>query len=233
MAVLRIKYRKLGYMKFLGHLDMVRLMERSFRRAKLPLEFSQGFNPRPKVNFAAPLPVGVTSDGEVLEVKLLETVDIVELFKNQRNYLPEGIEFIEGRFIDKETQSSKKLMGSVSSCQYLISVLSDDKPSMDDVKKWMGDFTAQSEIIIEKRNKKKKMVQKDIRPAIRSVSVVSADAEGHIILSAHLDAGSESNLKAEALMNALSSFEGVSIDLDTLRLHRQKIFSGKNDIYEL
>ncbi len=150
MAILRIKYRKLGYMKFLGHLDMVRLMERSFRRAMLPLEFSQGFNPRPKVNFAAPLPVGVTSDGEVLEVNLLETIDIAELFKKQRNFLPEGIEFIEGRFINKEIQGSKKLMGSVSSCSYLISVLSKDKPDMDAVKKWVGAFTDQSEIIIEK-----------------------------------------------------------------------------------
>ena len=233
MAILRIKYRKLNYMKFLGHLDMVRLMERSFRRAKLPLEFSQGYNPRPKVNFAAPLPVGVTSDGEVLEVNLLEPVDIAELFKNQSKFLPAGIEFIEGRFIDKETQASKKLMGSVSSCMYLISILSTDKPDIEDVKKWMGAFTAQSEIIIEKRNKKKKIVQKDIMPAIRNVSVVSVDPEGHVVLSAHLDAGSESNLKAEDLMKALNAFEGVSIDLDTLRLHRQKIFAGKNDIYEL
>lgn len=233
MAVLRIKYRKLNYMKFLGHLDMVRLMERSFRRAKLPLEYSQGFNPRPKVNFAAPLPVGVTSDGEVLEVNLVETIDIAEFFKNQAKFFPEGIELIEGRFIDKANQSSKKLMGSVSSCQYLISILSNDKPSMSDVTTWMGAFTAQTEIIIERRNKKKKIVQKDILPAIRNCAVVSIDPEGHMVLSAHLDAGSESNLKAEDLMKALNAFEGVSIDLDTLRLHRQKIFSGKNDIYEL
>lgn len=233
MAVLRIKYRKLNYMKFLGHLDMVRLMERSFRRAKLPLEYSQGFNPRPKVNFAAPLPVGVTSDGEVLEVNLVETIDIAEFFKNQAKFFPEGIELIEGRFIDKANQSSKKLMGSVSSCQYLISILSNDKPSMSDVTTWMGAFTAQTEIIIERRNKKKKIVQKDILPAIRNCAVVSVDPEGHMVLSAHLDAGSESNLKAEDLMKALNAFEGVSIDLDTLRLHRQKIFSGKNDIYEL
>ncbi len=70
-------------------------------------------------------------------------------------------------------------------------------------------------------------------PAIRSVSVVSVDPEGHIVLSAHLDAGSESNLKAEDLMKALSDFGGISIDLDTLRLHRQKLFAGEKDIYEL
>jgi len=233
MAILRIKYRKVDYMKFLGHLDMVRLMERSFRRAKLPLEFSGGYNPRPKVNFAAPLPLGVTSDAEVLEVNLTETIDIAELFKNQRQFFPAGIELIEGRFVNLDGQSKKKLMGSVSSCQYLISVLSEDKPTVEAVKKWVGEFTAQEEIIIEKKNKKKKIVQKNIKPAIRSVSVMSVDPEGHIVLATHLDAGSESNLKAEDLMKALNDYEGVSVDLDTLRLHRQKIYAGKNDIFEL
>jgi radical SAM-linked protein len=233
MIVLRLKYRKIDYMKFLSHLDMVRLMERSFRRAKLPLEFSQGFNPRPKVNFAAPLSVGVTSDSEVLEVNLLEKIDIEALIRDQRAHFPQGIEIVEGKFIEKENQSNKKLMGSVSSCQYLISVLSADKPTVDQVKKWLGDFVAQEEILIERINKKKKKVQKNIRPAIRSVSVLSVDPEGHVVLSAHLDAGSESNLKAEDLMKALNDHSGVTVDLETLRLHRQKIYAGKEDIYAL
>lgn len=233
MAVLRLKYRKLGYMKFLGHLDMVRLMERSFRRAQLPLEFSGGFNPRPKVNFAAPLPVGVTSDAEVLEVNLTTTIDVATLLKNQKKYFPEGIELIAGRFVQLEGASKKKLMSSVTSCQYLISVISDAKPDQELFEKWMTSYMLQDEIIIEKKNKKKKIVQKDIRPAIRNFSIVSVDPTGHLVLAAHLDAGSESNLKAEVLMASFSEFEGVSLDLDTLRLHRQKIYAGEDDIFEL
>lgn len=231
MAVLRLKYRKIGYMKFLSHLDMVRLMERSFRRAKLPLEFSKGFNPRPKINFAAPLSVGVTSDSEVLEVELTDKMDLEGFLANQRKIFPEGIEIVDGRFIEKE--SKVKLMGSVSSCQYLISVLSTSETTIEAVKKWVGEFTAQEEIIIEKTNKKKKVVQKNIKPAIRSISVLSVDPQGHLVLSAHLDAGSESNLKAEDLMKALKAYPGQEIDLETLRLHRQKIMAGKKDIYDL
>lgn len=231
MAVLRLKYRKIGYMKFLSHLDMVRLMERSFRRAKLPLEFSKGFNPRPKINFAAPLSVGVTSDSEVLEVELTDKMDLDGFLTKQRKIFPEGIEIVDGRFIEKE--SKVKLMGSVSSCQYLISVLSTSETTIEAVKKWVGTFTAQEEIIIEKTNKKKKVVQKNIKPAIRSISVLSVDPQGHLVLSAHLDAGSESNLKAEDLMKALKAYPGQEIDLETLRLHRQKIMAGKKDIYDL
>lgn len=231
MAILRLKYRKIGYMKFLSHLDMVRLMERSFRRAKLPLEFSKGFNPRPKINFAAPLSVGVTSDSEVLEVELAEEIDVKEFLANQKRIFPEGIEIVAGRFV--ESESKVKLMGNVSSCQYLISVLSTAETSLENVKEWLGKFTAQDEIIIEKINKKKKVSQKNIRPAIRSVSVISVDPQGHIALSVHLDAGSESNLKAEDLMKALKVFPGQDIDLETLRLHRQKIMAGKKDIYDL
>ncbi|MBN2899444.1 MAG: DUF2344 domain-containing protein [Clostridia bacterium] len=233
MAILRLKYRKVGYMKFLSHLDMVRLMERSFRRAQMPLEFSQGFNPRPKINFAAPLSVGVTSDAEVMEVVLTKKVDIAALLEHQREAFPAGIELVAGTFVDQVGQSSPKLMGSVSSCQYLISVINKDTYSKEVVETWLNDFMKQDAIMIEKVNKKKKVVQKDIKPAIRSFALVSVELEGHMVLSAHLDAGSESNLRAEDLMHALDGFPGVEMDLETLRLHRQKINAGDKDIYDL
>lgn len=71
----RITFGKHGFLRFVGHLDLARTWERMLRRAAFPLEYSQGFNPRPRMQFAAAVPVGVTSDCEYLDVWLTERLD--------------------------------------------------------------------------------------------------------------------------------------------------------------
>jgi len=78
---------------FLSHLDLMRLMERAFRRANLPLAFSEGFNPHPRVSFASALAVGVTSEGEYLDVQLRENIPIQEVQKRLNMALPSGIRY--------------------------------------------------------------------------------------------------------------------------------------------
>ena len=66
----RIKFTKSGPLKFIGHLDVMRYFQKAFRRAELDVEYSQGFNPHQLMSFAAPLGVGLTSDGEYLDLQL-------------------------------------------------------------------------------------------------------------------------------------------------------------------
>ncbi|NLC39201.1 MAG: DUF2344 domain-containing protein, partial [Clostridia bacterium] len=66
--LIRLEYSRCGTARFLSHLEMLRLFERSFRRASLPLAFSRGFNPHPKISFGPPLPVGVSGRREYLDV---------------------------------------------------------------------------------------------------------------------------------------------------------------------
>ena len=66
----RITFSKQGALRFIGHLDLHRLWERAMRRANLPLTYSQGFHPQPKISLAAALPLGFSSRGEVLDARL-------------------------------------------------------------------------------------------------------------------------------------------------------------------
>jgi radical SAM-linked protein len=89
----RGRFSKTGRLRFLGHLDLARLLLRGLRRAGLPLVYSQGFNPKPKVAFGPALAVGISSDGEVLDFETRERLDPVVLPDRINAALPEGVRF--------------------------------------------------------------------------------------------------------------------------------------------
>jgi radical SAM family uncharacterized protein/radical SAM-linked protein len=100
--VLRAKFYKLGMMRFLGHLEMVGVILKALRRTGLPLRFSQGLNPHPKLSFGQALPVGIESLCEYFDVELLGSCSPQE-FKGKINlYLPEGLKVIEVKEREKE-----------------------------------------------------------------------------------------------------------------------------------
>jgi radical SAM-linked protein len=70
MQRLRVKFSRGEEVKFISHLDIMRFWERGFRRARIPLAYSEGFSPHPRISLAAPLPVGVTSDAELMDIVL-------------------------------------------------------------------------------------------------------------------------------------------------------------------
>jgi len=74
MQRLRIRFSRGNALKFISHLDILRLWERAFRRARIPLAYSEGFTPHPRISLAAPLSVGITSDVEMMDVTLANQV---------------------------------------------------------------------------------------------------------------------------------------------------------------
>ena len=71
----RIKFRKNGVMKFIGHLDIMRYFQKAIRRAEIPIAFTSGYSPHMIMSFANPLGVGLTSDGEYFDIELTEAID--------------------------------------------------------------------------------------------------------------------------------------------------------------
>ena len=88
---IRLRFAKRGRIRFLSHRDVARAFERAFRVVKLPLAFTVGFSPRPKVSFGLALPVGHESDAEYLDVELTETYDVETLVVLVNDALPEGL----------------------------------------------------------------------------------------------------------------------------------------------
>jgi len=87
---IRLTFEKGAPLRFIGHLDLARMWERAFRRAKLPLAYTQGYTPHPRLTFAAPLALGATGSGELVDVYLREMLPIHEVLERVRAQLPAG-----------------------------------------------------------------------------------------------------------------------------------------------
>ena len=95
MQRLRSRFRRGEEIKFISHLDIMRLWERAFRRANIPLVYSEGFNPRPRISLAAPLSVGVTGESELMDVFVTGKVSPHWFTASVNQQLPSGIEILE------------------------------------------------------------------------------------------------------------------------------------------
>ncbi len=99
----RLQYRKVGWIRFLGHLDLQNVFQRAFRRLKLPLAFSQGFSPHPKISPGPPLPLGYESEAEFLDIQLTGE-DFPNLAEKLNAVLPEGILVVRTRKMGEKTR---------------------------------------------------------------------------------------------------------------------------------
>ena len=95
MQRLRLRFGRGDEVKFISHLDVVRFWERAFRRARIPLAYSQGFTPHPRISLAAPLAVGVTSEAELMDVWLSRWMPPQSLMMRVKSQLPCGFEIFD------------------------------------------------------------------------------------------------------------------------------------------
>ena len=89
---IRIKFRKYGVMKFIGHLDIMRYFQKAIRRANIDICYSSGFSPHMIMSFAAPLGVGITSDGEYFDIEVNSTKSTEESIKVLNETMADGVE---------------------------------------------------------------------------------------------------------------------------------------------
>lgn len=94
---IRVTYGKSGSLRYIGNLDMTRVWERTLRRSRLPLAFSQGFNPRPRFQLASSLPLGATSRCELLDAWMVSPPAVDEIAAALRNSAPPGLEIVSVR----------------------------------------------------------------------------------------------------------------------------------------
>lgn len=229
MITLRIAYTKEGYMAFLGHLEMMKLFERIFRFNKVPLKFSEGFNPIPRMTFAAPLSVGYSSKYEVMEV-LLEKEMPIEAVKSMK--FPEGIKVVDAAYV----QSKKSLMAALSHAEYLIKVEFNSNIERLPIAEWIDAFTQNSEIVYEKKAKNGKMKQVNINEQIDSFKMVF-QSEQEILFRATLQSGSQGSLNPETLIKVLFETYKVPQTIETIRVERIGLFfeneGVKQSIFDL
>lgn len=164
----RLLFEKKGNAVWISHLDLMRVFQRSFKRAGLPLTHTQGFNPRPSVSIALPLSVGVESTCEILDFDLDgQSVSCDEICARLNEVLVEGVRVLkvyeEGRKI-----KHLALLDCVVSLEY-------DAGVPQQAVETLQNFFAQEEILVEKKSKSAGIIEQNIVPMIKSLDVAAVD----------------------------------------------------------
>jgi radical SAM-linked protein len=175
----RMRYAKHGKVRFVGHRDVARAFERAFRIVGLPLSFTLGFSPRPKVSFGLALSVGHESDAEFLDVELREPIELDDLPEALTDALPEGIE-VTG--VAALADRAPALQEAVSAVEWQIEVTAPDggAPAPLVVARLVAAAIAAPSLTVL-RTRKGREAEEDIRPALRRIDVRGASEHGVVL----------------------------------------------------
>ncbi len=189
----QIIFSKDGRLRFVGHLDMMRTMQRAMTRAGIKLSYSQGFNPHPNMSFASPLALGASGENEIMEIRIENEMSDREIFENLSRELPNGLHVKAVRTIP-DTQSA--IMSLVKVNEYRI-VFPKDLP----MKAILDQLLSQDAIMLKKLGKvkgRKQLIDVDVKPLIHQV----VWEDDHTLLL-QCEGGSETNLKPELLLTKM------------------------------
>lgn len=206
---LRITFEKGEVLKYISHLDLARTWERVFRRAGLPVAYSQGFNPRPRFQIAAALPVGVTGRAELLDVWLTEPMGSSEVLTRLRTALPPGLEATDSVNVDLRSPS---LQSQMRAADYRATVLG---PEPAETIQYRVRALLELPSVPRRRQHKGKWQSYDLRPFIQSV-VVEPGEEGEHILTMRLQASPDGAGRPDEVLEVL----GLSLAAHTVERTR-------------
>ena len=200
MQRVRIHFSKDGPLRFSGHLDLMRAWERLLRRAHVPVAYSQGFNPRPRLNLAAALPLGYTSECEMIDAWLDEPLRPDELLDRLKATTPPGLTVYAAHEVELKAKSPQS---QLLSAEYRVRLA-----SSPDLAARVESLLAASTLPRERRGK-----SYDLRPLVEALEL---DDEG---LWMRLSALPSATGRPDEVLLALE------LDPLALRIHRTKLLS--------
>ncbi len=214
-----VKFYKEGVLRYISHLDLLRLFKRSFKRVDIKLQYSQGFNPHPKMSFAQPLSLGYDSKGEYLEFDTVKPYLISEIKCKLNGILPEGIGIIS---CSELPDAGKSLAALTTAADYEIHVpIQENKIS--DLSALTKEYLSGDTILIQKHQKKSgKDIEVNIKPMIYELSGLVDN--NNIVLTCSLAAGSTANLSPEFVLSSFCSFAEIEYDRTEVFIERKEIY---------
>ena len=211
---IRVRFRKYGALKFIGHLDVMRYFQKAIRRAGIDICFSEGFSPHMIMSFAAPLGVGLTSDGEYMDIRVKTPLSSAEALERLNAAMAEGIEAMSFRMLP---ENSKNAMSIVAAADYEIRFRDGHEPGEGWQERWREFLSLPSMPAIKETKKGRQEI--DLRPLIFRCEIRA----GAVFLQAC--AGSGQNLKPELLIQAFGDWASMDIPADAYTLHRMELYA--------
>ena len=195
--VLRFKFRKTGNLQYISHLDLVRTMHKVIVRAKLPLWYTEGFNPKPKMVFAAPLSIGTESVCEFMDIRLNEYIDPTEAMNRLNANMTSEMQVIEAYYPETKFTDLAWLAYTVT--------VNTTGATPELAERCMAALNGDRVEILKKTKSGENIV--DIRPLIRTADAVLTD--GKIRITCVLSADPSSFLNPEYIIKALREKCGI------------------------
>lgn len=193
----RIKFKKYGPMKFIGHLDIMRYFQKCMRRAEVNIAYTTGFSPHQIMSFAAPLGVGLCSEGEYFDIELQEGQSSQQILESLNQVMVPGMEIISVKALKNQNENA---MASVAAAKYFITFKEDSFDS-DFIQKGTL-FFKQDSILVTKKTKKNE-ISFDLKPHIYHYEMTDVG------LYLFVDASSSGNIKPTLVLEALCGFCNV------------------------
>ena len=204
---LLITFGKSGALKYTSNLDVAKIWERVLRRANLPLLYSQGFNTRPRIQLASALPLGISSECELLDVSLKEAVELDGMREQLLAVSPPGLNIHKVESINPRHPALQTLVYSTQYCVHFEAPL-----DTITIAPRIHELLARKSIIKTTERKGRKSVS-DLRPLIYSVEI---DTQGDLIL--HVAVGEHGNVRPEDVLRELDLLDSP------YTVHRQKLY---------
>lgn len=241
---IRIKFQKYGAMKFIGHLDIMRYFQKAMRRAGIDIAYSEGFSPHQIMSFAAPLGVGITSDGEYLDIEVKCTRSSEEAIKALNQVMVEGISVLEYK---KLPDMAKTSMALVAAADYIVFIKENYENPFDrkELEEKIHEFYSQPEILINKKTKKSETVM-DLKPLIYDMKAVSLEDKETLTrlkvknpqmqelngcaFFLKVCTGSSTNIKPELVLEAFYRFCGLKYEPLSFQIHRLEVYASSEEI---
>ncbi len=235
--LVRVKYCKDRPIAYISHLNLAQVFTRALRRANIPVVISGGFNPRFRISFGPPLPLGISSISEYLDIKLEEEIKVEELVERLNRVLPQGLKILLAKTIPSSADSLVKIIDRAS---YVITLKIKEK-LLDSAAKNQENELKELEQETEKNNKiflnleeitvekqtKNGIKKVDIRPSILDIKVQKFKSS-ILKLSLEIRIGQQGNLNPRYVTKAwISNFAN---NFDIIRICRNGLYVKNEEV---
>ena len=206
---IRFQFSKGTEVKYTSHLDLISVFTRAFRRADIPIAYSLGFSPHPKISFSSALPVGTTSEAEFADIELDKSVEVEDFVSRVNAQLPFGVMILRAQEISLRAES---LMAQTGFASYLVRIPESDCQITNDLEKKIQSIMSSDQIIVGRRQKSKRpdkqnvgnISQIDIKPYVKSIKLSGCD-NGTLQLEMTLGDGGSNKVRPEEIVGLLFS----------------------------
>lgn len=218
---LRVKFRKYGPVRFIGHLDVMRFFQKAIRRAELDIAYTGGFSPHQIMTFAAPLGVGLESNGEYMDIEIHSLTSCQDVVARLNAVSVYGIEILSARVLP---DTAGNAMASVAAASYTVRFREGRSPKTD-ITQILPGFLEKENIPFTKETKKGTR-ELDLRPGIYELKW---DGSAFSML---VDASSAGNLKPGQVIEALLAETGEKLQENALLITREDVYTNADEADE-